>query len=136
MENTNKRFFGVEAFARMALFVIYFWFGVLKVVGGSPAEELVHHLCEITIGLFFDDSWFIPFFGGFECLLGVSFLFTRLTKFTIYVLWAHMAMTVLPLIVLPNESWQSLLTPTLVGQYIIKNLSILALSFYLIRDTD
>ena len=124
-----------ENFARASLFIIFFWFGILKTLGDSPAEELVHHLCEITVRLFIKDEIFIPAFGIFECLLGISFLFKKLTKVAIITLWAHMAMTVLPLIVLPNDAWQSLLTPTLVGQYIIKNLAILSLSFFLWRES-
>ena len=123
-----------ENFSRFSLFVIYFWFGILKNLGDSPAEELVHHLCEITVGLFIDDDLFIPVFGIFEGLLGISFLIKRWTKYAIITLWAHMAMTVLPLVILPDDSWQSLLTPTLVGQYIIKNLALLSVSFFLWRD--
>ena len=124
-----------ENFSRASLFIIFFWFGILKTLGDSPAEELVHHLCEITVRLFIKDEIFIPVFGIFECLLGISFLFKKLTKVAIIILWAHMALTVLPLIVLLNDAWQSLLTPTLVGQYIIKNLAILSLSFFLWKES-
>jgi uncharacterized membrane protein YkgB len=33
-----------------------------------------------------------------------------------------------PLVILPNETWQKTLVPTLEGQYIIKNLVIIALA--------
>jgi uncharacterized membrane protein YkgB len=118
-------------FARISLFIIYFWFGILKVIGDSPAEELVHHLCAITVRPFIDDAYFIPLFGLFEMLLGMAMLIPRITKFSVQVLWLHLVLTVMPLIVLPNDSWQALLSPTLVGQYIIKNLALLSLSFML-----
>ncbi len=35
--------------ARFALFVVFFWFGWLKVIGLSPASGLVQHLFEQTI---------------------------------------------------------------------------------------
>lgn len=130
----NKMLQRPEKFARASLFIIFFWFGILKTLGDSPAEELVHHLCELTIRLFIKDDIFIPAFGVFECLLGVSILFHRLTKWSMIALWGHMTMTVLPLIFLPNDSWQALLTPTLIGQYIIKNLAILSLSFFLWKE--
>jgi len=121
----------VFLFARISLFIIYFWFGILKVIGDSPAEELVHHLCAITIRPFIDDAYFIPLFGLFEMLLGIAMLIPRITKISVQVLWLHMILTVIPLIVLPNDSWQAILSPTLVGQYIIKNLALLSLSFML-----
>jgi putative oxidoreductase len=38
----------------------------------------------------------------------------------------HVVLTLLPLLLLPGLTWQSPLVPTLEGQYIIKNLVILA----------
>lgn len=121
----------VFLFARISLFIIYFWFGILKVIGDSPAEELVHHLCAITVRPIIDDAYFIPLFGLFEMLLGVAMLIPQITKISVQVLWLHMFLTVIPLVVLPNDSWQAILSPTLVGQYIIKNLALLSLSFML-----
>jgi hypothetical protein len=41
-------------------------------------------------------------------------------------LFIHMIMTFLPLIFLPSTTWSGFLVPTLEGQYIIKNLVIIA----------
>ena len=38
-------------FARFALFITYFWFGILKVIGTSPATPLVQSLLDVTMPL-------------------------------------------------------------------------------------
>ena len=58
--------------ARFGLFVIFFWFGILKVLGMSPASPLVAELFAKTIP-FMSFGTFIILFGLFECLIGVLF---------------------------------------------------------------
>ena len=112
-------------FARVALFVVFFWFGALKVVGLSPASDLVRHLFEQTIPFVSFDAFLIGF-GLFECLIGVLFLVKGAERAVIPLLLVHMIMTFGPLVLLPAETWQAFLVPTLEGQYIIKNLVIIA----------
>lgn len=113
--------------ARIALFVIFFWFGILKVVGLSPAEGLVESLFVQTIP-------FIPFaifyicFGILECAIGILFLVPKATRIVIPLLLLHMVTTFMPLILLPQLTWQGIFVPTLEGQYIIKNLAIIAVA--------
>ena len=111
--------------ARWGLFIIFFWFGVLKVIGLSPASGLVERLFETTI------PW-VPFatfligFGLFEMLIGVLFLFRGTERIVIPLLFIHMITTFIPLFLLPQETWSGFLTPTLEGQYIIKNFALIA----------
>lgn len=112
-------------FARFALFVIYVWFGTLKIIDVSSAEPLVHQLKNVTLP-FISFEMFYQFFAGFEILIGLLFLIPRFTKFACTLLLIHLFTTILPLIFLPESTWQSLMIPTLIGQYIIKNLVILA----------
>jgi uncharacterized membrane protein YkgB len=111
--------------ARIALFVVYGWFGILKVIGLSPATGLVQALHDSTIS-FVDFDLFFPAFGAFEVLVGVLFLFPAATRVALALLVLHLATTILPLFVLPSVAWQQFLVPTLEGQYIIKNLLIVA----------
>lgn len=111
--------------ARIALFVVFFWFGILKVLGVSPAGELVESLFHATIP-WMDFRTFYLGFALFECLIGILFLFPRTTRVVIPLLAIHMMTTFLPLIVLPAATWASWFVPTLEGQYIIKNLVIIA----------
>jgi len=113
-------------FSRFAIFVIYFWFGALKVFDHSPANPLVAQLLYKTLpGVSFEA--FIIVFGVFEMLIGLIFIIPYLQRLGIFVLGFHLIATMLPLIVLPAMTWQAFLQPTLEGQYIIKNILIIAL---------
>jgi hypothetical protein len=110
---------------RGALFIIYFWFGILKTIGVSPATGLVGDLAHVTLP-FLNAGQFIVFFGYFEVILGIMWLFPKFTKIAFWLLIFHLITTFLPTIFLPDVAWNQIFTPSLVGQYIIKNLVILA----------
>lgn len=111
--------------ARVALFVVYFWFGLLKLVGVSPAGQLVQALFEKTIH-FMPFSIFYIIFSVFEMAIGVLFLIKGLERWALVLLSLHMITTVMPLVLLPHTTWQMFLVPTLEGQYIIKNILIIS----------
>jgi len=111
--------------ARTGLFVVFFWFGILKVFGLSPATPLVQALFEHTIS-FMNFPTFLVIFGLFECLIGILFLIKGCERVVMPLLFLHMITTFMPLLLLPSETWQTFLVPTLEGQYIIKNLVIIA----------
>jgi uncharacterized membrane protein YkgB len=69
---------------------------------------------------------FLVLFGLFECLIGLLFLIKGAERVVIPLLLVHMITTFGPLVFLPSETWQAFLVPTLEGQYIIKNLVIIA----------
>jgi uncharacterized membrane protein YkgB len=107
---------------RFALAIVYIWFGTLKITGISPAEDLVQK----TV-FWFRPEIFIPTLGIAEVIIGLGFLFKRLIPFTIIVLLLHMAATFFPLFILPKICFNgSLFCPSLVGQYIIKNLVLIS----------
>jgi uncharacterized membrane protein YphA (DoxX/SURF4 family) len=120
------RRWGVAAL-RLSLGVIFIWFGVLKPLGLSPAAPLVR----ATVGwmpLLSPDAW-VAIIGWWEVLIGVTFLFHRTTRIAIALLALQMAGTFLPLIMLPHVTFQAgyvPYVPTIEGQYIIKNLIIIA----------
>jgi uncharacterized membrane protein YkgB len=113
--------------ARTAIFVVYFWFGFLKLLGVSPAGPLVQALFEKTIW-FMHFSTFYLLFSLFEMLIGILFLVRGLERLAIFLLSLHLVTTVLPLFLLPQIAWQGFLVPTLEGQYIIKNILIAAIA--------
>lgn len=112
-------------FARFGLFVVFFWFGLLKVYGLSPASELVEQLFSQTIP-FMPFETFMILFGLFECLIGVLFLIKGLERLVLPLLLLHMVTTFMPLFALSQVTWSGFMVPTLEGQYIIKNLAIIA----------
>jgi uncharacterized membrane protein YkgB len=111
--------------ARFGLFVIFFWFGLLKVLGLSPASGLVQRLFEHTIP-WMPFATFIVLFGLFEMLIGILFLIKGTERVVIPLLFVHMITTFMPLFLLEQETWVRPFVPTLEGQYIIKNLALIA----------
>ncbi|MDP3779453.1 MAG: hypothetical protein Q8R30_05430 [bacterium] len=111
--------------ARIAIFTVYVWFGSLKLFGVSPAAPLVQSLFERTIH-FMPFSVFYALFSLFEVIIGLLFLIRGMERTAIFLLGLHLITTVMPLVFLPEITWQAFLAPTLEGQYIIKNILIAA----------
>ncbi len=113
--------------ARVAIFVVYFYFGILKIFDLSPASPLAVALTEKTIGGQYFDAAFLTL-AVVECLIGILFLIPRATRIVIPLLLAHMVMVCSPLVLVPDMAWDQFLVPSLEGQYIIKNIVIVALA--------
>ncbi len=112
---------------RISLAIVFIWFGTLKIIGLSPANELVQTLLESTLP-FIPFSKFIIFLGIWEALIGLLFLFPKITKIAFYLFILQMITTFGPLLIIPETVWQQfLLVPNIVGQYILKNISLIAL---------
>lgn len=118
---------------RLALFTVFFWFGFLKIIGLSPAEKIVSQLHHLTIEKIISINAFLPFLGVFECVIGIFWLFPRYTKFAFYLFCCQMCTTFLPLLLMPNETWQSSFALSLSGQYIIKNVVLIASAYTVYR---
>ena len=108
---------------RFSIAIIFIWFGFLKVVDLSPATNLVKQ----TV-YWINFSGFVTFLGWWEVVIGLCFMFRSLIRVGIALLIPQMIGTFLPLFLLPEIVFQkgSFLIPTLEGQYIIKNLVIIA----------
>ncbi len=112
-------------FARVAVFVVYFWFGFLKIIGESPATGLVQALFEKTINFMSFDTFLISF-GIFECVIGILFLIKGLEKIAIPLFFIHVITTLGPLLLVLPMTWSGFMVQTLEGQYIIKNLVLIS----------
>ena len=110
--------------ARWAIFIVYFWFGILKVFQLSPANPLVAELLQKTLHTPF--NIFIVLLGVFEMIVAIVFVIKGLERLAIFLLVLHLIMVLAPLFLLPAITWQSFMVPTLEGQYIIKNVLIVA----------
>ncbi len=110
--------------ARGALFVVFFWFGFVKLLGQSEAIGLARALTARTVGV----AHFMIMFRALaiiECLIGVLCLIPRMVRWAIALLVVHMAVASAPLVLVPEMTWQSALVPTMTGQYIIKNVLVM-----------
>jgi uncharacterized membrane protein YkgB len=121
--------------ARISLFVIFFWFGLIKLLGASPASPLAEALTAKTVGIQYFDPLFMAI-AFLECLVGILILFPKAVRFTIPLLLFHMVIVCGPLILVPELTWQGFMVPTLEGQYIIKNIVVIAVAFGIAAHTE
>ena len=110
---------------RLPLFIIFFWFGLLKVIELSPARQLIIDTV-FWMPFLSAEAWVIVI-GYWEMLIAIFFLTKRTTFLAMILLFLQMSGTFMPLILLPDVTFQSSnpLLPTLEGQYIIKNIIII-----------
>lgn len=120
--------------ARLSVFLVFFWFGFLKLLGISPASPLAEALTQKTVGMQYFDTLFIVI-ALLECIVGVLFLFPKATRIVIPLLLFHMAIVCSPLLLVPDLTWQQLFVPTLEGQYIIKNAVVIAVAIGIAAST-
>ncbi len=113
---------------RVALGVVFLWFGALKFFpGASPAEQLAARTIEVLSGGLIGPSVSLPVLAAWESLIGLGLLTGRFLRVTLALLAAQMLGTLTPLVLFPSETFTSFpFAPTLEGQYIIKNLVLVA----------
>jgi uncharacterized membrane protein YkgB len=120
--------------SRISLFIIYFWFGFLKIIGLSPASGMVQELFGKTVTpmmnamhmSFMTPGTFVIVFGIIEVVIGILFLIPGKEKLATSVFSLHMITTGMPLFFLKSSVWTHIFVPTLEGQYIIKNIALIA----------
>jgi uncharacterized membrane protein YkgB len=114
--------YGVTAL-RIAVAVVFIWFGVLKVIDRSPVADLVAD----TVYWLPADA-FVRFLGVWEIVVGLGLLIPVALRLTLLLFWAQMAGTFLVLLVHPDLSFQDgnpfLLTVT--GEFVVKNLVLIS----------
>ncbi len=109
---------------RLGLGVVFLWFGAIKFVPGwSPAADLAARTIEqLTMGLV-TPAVGLPILALWESLIGLGLITGRFLRATLLLLFVQMPGTMLPLFMFPGETFVAFpYSPTLEGQYIIKNL--------------
>ena len=106
---------------RYALGAVFVWFGALKVIGVSPAGDLV----AATV-YFVPAELFVPILGVWEVVIGLCLFIRRFIRAGILLLALQMPGTFLPIVLLPAVVFTAFpYGLTVEGQYIIKNLVII-----------
>jgi uncharacterized membrane protein YkgB len=123
---------------RTVIGIVYLWFGGLKLFPlQSPVEPLMREAYA------FLQEWgimslgtFIVMVGLWEVLIGIGFLAGRYMNVFIVLILLQLAGAFSPIFLAPEEVWRSFpLTLTLAGQYIVKDLILLA-AVYVIWSLD
>jgi uncharacterized membrane protein YphA (DoxX/SURF4 family) len=113
---------------RIALGIVFLWFGALKLFpGASPAEALAGQTIErLTLG-FVPAAAAVPVLALWEVAIGVGLFIGRGMRVTLLLLFVQMLGTITPLFLFPTETFTTFpWAPTLEGQYIVKNVVIVA----------
>ncbi|HEX2854946.1 MAG TPA: hypothetical protein VHO24_17060 [Opitutaceae bacterium] len=106
---------------RLSLALVFIWFGALKTLGSSPANELVAR----TV-YWLRPEVFLPILGWWEVAIGVCLLFRPLLRLGLLLLFLQMPGTFLPFIIVPERCFEHFpFVLTVEGQYIVKNLVLL-----------
>ncbi len=112
---------------RLSLGIVFVWFGILKPLGLSPAEPLLKATVR-WLPVFAPETWLLVI-GWWEVAIGSTFFFQRTVRLAIALLFLQMVGTFMPLVLLPEVTFQEGRIPyglTMEGQYILKNLLIIA----------
>lgn len=113
---------------RIALGIVFLWFGALKLVPDlSPAEDLAARtIGMLTFGVV-PPSVALPVLAIWEVAIGAGLLAGRFLRVTLLLLVVQMAGTLTPLVLFPDETFTVFpIAPTLEGQYILKNVVLVA----------
>lgn len=114
---------------RYSLAIVFFWFGIIKPMGITPATMLVRETLSATpvLRAVVPFSVFMPVLGWWEALVGLGLLFRRTTRLAVACMMVQMASTFVPLLVVPDITFHSPpLFPTTPGFYVIKNVVLLS----------
>lgn len=116
-----------RSITQLAFGIIFIWFGVLKCLNTSPASSLILQALPWS-----DHVFWVYFIGVWEVAIGALILFNRTLKFGLFLFFLHVPGTFLPIIFAPQECFSSFpFELTLEGQYIFKNLILIAGAIYL-----
>lgn len=113
---------------RVALGIVFLWFGFIKFVPGwSPAAELATRtISELTFGAV-PPHVSLPILAAWESIIGIGLLTGLYLRATLFLLFVQMPGTMMPLFLFPEETFRAFpYAPTMEGQYIIKNLVLVA----------
>ena len=118
---------------RLAIGVVFFWFGILKFFPAtSPAEELAGRTIETLTGGSLPSATALPILAIWEVAIGIGLLLGRWMRAVLLLLLVQMIGTITPLFLFPTETFKVFpIAPTLEGQYIIKNIVIVSAAIVL-----
>ncbi len=96
----------------------------------SPAQELAIDTINILTFDLLNDNVAIIILAIWETLIGIGLITGKYLRVTLFLLFMQMLGTMTPLILFPTETFTKFpYAPTLLGQYIIKNLVIISAGF-------
>lgn len=116
------RRYGIPAL-RIALGIVFLWFGALKVWGASPVVGLIQSAYP-----FLPYPDFIVFLGVWEMTIGLGLIFKIALRATLALLWLQMAGTLFAPFLSPALFFagDNPFLLTMEGEFVVKNLVLIA----------
>lgn len=112
---------------RWSLAIIFLWFGLLKLVGLSPAAELVSRTF-----FFIPPHVILPVLGVTEVGIAACFFFPRFLRVGLTLLALHLPGTFLSFLVVPEMCFvRAPFLLTVEGEFILKNLLLISAALFL-----
>jgi uncharacterized membrane protein YkgB len=107
---------------RVALGIVFVWFGALKIARVSPVSDLV-----ASTVYWVDPDWFVPALGVVEVLIGAGLILGRGLRVVLLVFLVQMVGTFLVLVIRPDVAFKegNPLLLTTEGEFVVKNLVLL-----------
>lgn len=107
---------------RVALGIVFVWFGAMKIGRVSPVANLV-----ASTVYWVDPGWFVPALGVVEVLIGLGLTFGVGLRVVLPIFLVQMMGTFLVLVVRPDVSFRdgNPLLLTTEGEFVVKNLVLL-----------
>lgn len=108
---------------RVALGLVFMWFGALKIVNASPVAILINETYS-----FLPIRIFLPILGGWEMLIGMCMIFKRVLRCALLLMCIHLSGTFLALCLAPNHFFREGIPFFLTadGEFVIKNMVLIA----------
>jgi len=113
---------------RVSLGIIFLWFGMLKFFPGmSPATFLAGRTIEVLSLGAVSAKIGVMILAAWESAIGLGLIFAVAMRVTLLLLFVQMIGTIAPIFLFPQEVFVRFpYAPTLEGQYILKNLVLVA----------
>lgn len=124
----NRRFQQKLNILTISIGLIYFYFGALKFFPSiSPAESIgISTVCKLCLGLL-SPKVSIFLLATLEVSIGICLITRIYLKVAVIIAVVHLVLTFTPFLLFPEQAFQgSLISPSLLGQYIFKNIIIIS----------
>jgi|SRR5437660_833057 len=118
----GMRVYGITLL-RIALAIVFIWFGALKIFRVSPVSDLVAQTVYWVPAKFA-----VPFLGVWEVIIGVGLLAGRALRTILFLMFLQMSGTFLVLVLHPELSFQNgnPFKLTTIGEFVIKNIVLIS----------
>jgi putative oxidoreductase len=118
-----------KSILRVALGIVFLWFGLLKIIGQSPVADLISHTYT-----FLPLTPFMMFLGIWEVVIGLGLITNKFMKVILPLMWLQMFGTFFSVVLTPSIFFMhgNPLLLTTEGEFVIKNLVLVAASFPLL----